>query len=118
MQPAFLEVRPIPSVRAEPVSLVVDREGIIRAVSPGHSSWLGPGRHRLLGHPWWGLVHRHDLDLALHYVQCVQDGVAGPRVWRVRVRTGTGTWRWAQMMAMRQHDGFIRLWLNPLEAAG
>lgn len=117
MCPAFLEVRSIAPVQVEPVSFVLDREGIIRSVSPGHGGWLGAGRHRLLGHPWWGLVHRDDLERALGHMQGVRDGGRAPRIWRGRVRTGTGIWRWAQMRAMRQHDGFIRLLLSPLDTA-
>lgn len=89
----------ISSVRVKPLSLLVDRSGIIHSASPGHSRWLWLGPYGLLQHPWWSLVHGHDLALALHYMRCVHRGAAGSRVWHVRVRTGGGIWCWTQITA-------------------
>ncbi|MDQ7040231.1 MAG: PAS domain-containing protein [Rhodothermus sp.] len=99
----------------EPALLVVDREGIVRAISPGHVHWLGPRRHRLLGHPWWGVVHRTDLKWALHHMRRVWEGTGEPQVWQVRVRTGAGRWCRVQMTAMLQDDGLVRLLLRPVQ---
>ncbi len=115
MHPAFAEMRSKVRSRPESALLVVDREGIVRAISPGHVDWLGPRRHRLLGHLWWGVVHRDDLERALHHVRRVQEGIGGTQVWQGRVRTGAGRWCWVQMTAVLQGDGLVQLLLTPVQ---
>lgn len=111
-------MRPLSVLCSEPVSLVVDREGVIRSVSPGHMGWLRAGRHRLLGHPWWELIHPNDRQQVVQRVRSMQRGQEKPGGWRMRVRSGSGTWRWIQMTARRQPGGFIRLSLSQMDVAG
>jgi PAS domain S-box-containing protein len=90
-----------------PVAIMIHRDGVWTYANRAAVSMLGIPRSRLVGMPYWHIVHPEDREMVRSRGEARRSGGSPPAAYQMRVVTGTGEVRWADLRATALEDGSV-----------